>query len=511
MMPPPPRPTKDEREDKAGVEEIGDSLYGSGINLKDEENYMHSLYSNRHHAQGDSFSTNLNTSFGSSTVSPNGSFNLLTQGTSFGSQEAPQAFAGTMGQARSEEDIAAEDARKREGAANDLAQRRQYHLHNQFLQCNNVRTRMDRLARDQGVAMNVHGVWVKQPETKVVVDGAGTNGIVATGDRANAVVKEEAKAQSLVNMNSAFEGVVSLISLATGERIRGLLDEAYTLSRARRYGDHGRVVPPEFSDIAVGEGKQRSEEVVPESLTGTQWDGAPPTVGANGDDIPASAREASSTPQRTIAYAGLLNARLRELAEKDKAAEKDRLARREKRKRAAEAGPNGDSATTPAETPAEANGTADTPAPVKLTKKEQMRQAKERNSATDAQAHSTTNQTAALMALGKKGSRYSWMSGGASSLPTNRFAKSTASGTATPTAKAESGPTTPGAAAMARVGSGMGQEDKGVAWGDWSEKGKGGEDVQMRDWLLVLERDGKERVAMERAMLSLGREQEKLQ
>jgi hypothetical protein len=505
MMPPPPRPNKDEREEKAGVEEIGDSLYGSGINLKDEENYMHTLYSNRHPTQGDSFSTNQNTSFGSSTMSPNNSFNLLTQGTSFGSQEAQQAFAGTMGQPRSEEDIAAEDARKREKAANDLAQRRQHHLNNQFLQCNNVRKRMDRLARDQGVIMNVHGVWVKQPdpETRAMVNGA--NGIVARGDRVNGAVKEEAKAESLVNMGSAFEGVVSLISLATGERIRGLLDEAYTLARARRFGDHGRVVPPEFSDIAVGEGKQRSEGVVAESITGTQWDGAPPTVDADGDDIPDAAREASSTPQPTVSYAGLLNTRLRELAEKDKAAEKDRIARREKRKRAAEASLNGgDPATTPAETPAEANGIAEAAAPApKLTKKEQMRQAKERNSTTDAQAHSTTNQTAALMALGKKGSRYSWMSGGAASMPTNRFAKATASGTATPSKQPDSGPTTPGVP-MARVGS----ERKEMQWGDWSEQGKGGEGVQMRDWLLVLERDGRERVAMERAMVSLGREQE---
>jgi hypothetical protein len=515
MMPPPPRPNKDEREEKVGVEEIGDSLFGSGINLKDEENYVHSIYSNRHHTQSDSFSTNQNSSFGSSTMSPNNSFNLLTQGTSFGSQDAQQAaFAGTMGQTMSQEAIEVEARRKREAAARNQAERRQHHLNNQFLLCNNVRKRMDRLALNQGVTLNVHGVWVKQPETNVMVNGAGTNGIANVQDRTTGVVKEEAKAESLVNMGSPFESVVSLISLATGERIRGLLDEAYTLSRARRYGDHGRVVPPEFSDIAVGEGKQRDEEIVPDSVTGTQWDKIPESSrNANGEDVGTAdgEREKSSTPQpqHTVSFQGLLNSRLRELAEKDKQAEKDRLARREKRKRAAEAAANGESATTPAEAaapdPATNGGTpAETAAPVKLTKKEQMRQAKERNSTTDAQAHNTTNQTAAMMALGKKGSRYSWMTGGTSALPTNRYAKPTTSGTATPSAKPDSGPTTPGAAAMARGGSGIGAEPKAPEWGDWSEAGKAGAGVQMRDWLLVLERDGRERVAMERAMSALG-------
>ena len=518
MMPPPPRPNKEEREEKVGVEEIGDSLFGSGINLKDEENYMHSIYSNRHHTQTDSFSTNQNTSFGSSTMSPNNSFHLLTQGTSFGSQDAQQAaLAGTLGHTMSQEDIEVEDRRKREAAARNKAERNQHHLNNQFLLCNNVRKRMDRLAINEGVTLNVHGVWVKQPETNVMVNGNGTSGIASVEDRTTGVTK----AESLVSMGTPFESVVALISLAAGERVRGLLDEANTLARARRFGDHGRVVPLDFADIAVGEGKRTEEEVIPDSVTGTQWDKVRDTSNtASGEDVTLAngerAKSSTPQPQPTVSFQGLLNTHLRDLAEKDKQAEKDRLARREKRKRAAEAAANGD-ATTPGESTApdptstsatNNNGTpAETPAPVKLTKKEQLRQAKERNSTTDAQAHTTTNQTA-VMALGKKGAKYAWMTGGAAALPTNRYAKPNAagaSGTATPAAKPDSGPTTPGAVGMARGGSGVGVEAKVAEWGDWSELGEGGEGVQMRDWVLVLERDGMEKVALERAMIGLGR------
>lgn len=499
-MPPPPRPNKEEREEKVGVEEIGDSLFGSGINLKDEENYMHSMYNNRH-TQNDSFSTNQNTSFGSSTISPNNSFNLLTQGTSFGSQDAAHgAFAGTMGPTLSQEDIELEQRRKRELAAKNLGDRKQHHLNNQFLQCNTVRKRMDRIALKEGVTINMSGVWVKQPETTVMTNGASTNGIAAADDRAIGVQK----AESLVNQGSPFEHMVTLISLAAGERERGLLDEAYALSRARRYGDHGRVVPPEFADIAGGEGKQTEEDVIPESITATQWDKAPESDDVEMGEV-GKAKEKSSTPQPqpTLSFQGTLNTRLLELAERDREAEADRVKKREARKRAAEATANGDLPTPADEAAPTTNGaSAEASAPVKMTKKEQLRQQKERNS-NEAAAHSTTNQTAAMMSFGKKGRKYAWMTGGVTNMPTNRFAKtSSASGTATPagvkTEGGGSGPTTPGET-MVRGGSGVGAEPKAPEWGDWREV-RVGSGIEVRDLVLVLERDGREKAALQRAL-----------
>ena len=503
-MPPPPRPNKEDREEKVDVADIGDSLFGSGIDLKAEENYMHTMYHNRH-AQGDSFSTNQNTSsFNSSTMSPSNSFNLLTQGTSFGSQDAHAngAFAGTMGQVQSQEDIELEQRRKREVAAKEQAERRQHHLNNQFLLCNNVRKRMDRLALSEGVTLNMQGVFLRQPDTSVMVNGAGSQGIAALNERV-AGVRAEARPESVVNQGTPFESVVSLVSLAAGERIRGLLDEAHALARARRYGDHGRV-PPEFADIAEGAGAREEEEVVPESVTKTPWDEAPESTQDNG--MPNGSNEKSSTPQprHTIAFQGTLNARLRSLADRDKQAEKARLKKREARKRAAEAAANGETPPAETETP---TGPAEAAAPLKLSKKEQLKQQKEKNASTDAQLHTSTNQTAAMMALGKKGSRYSWMTGGAAAIPTNRFAKAgigNGSGAVTPVTKQEVPSTPGGGVGMSRSGSGSGVGEEGkvkvreLEWGDWREDVEGG--IEVRDWVLVLERDGREKVALQRVV-----------
>jgi len=486
MMPPPPRPNKDDREEKVGFEDLGDSLFGSGINLKDEENYMYTMYNNR---QNESFTTNQNTSFGSSTtMSGNNSFNLLTQGTSFGSQDA---FAGTMNRPMSQEDIEVEHRRKREAAAKALSEKRQHHLNNQFLLGNNVRKRVDRLAMDQGVTVNMQGVFVRQQNTNIMMNGDGREGVAAVEDVVNGV-KQDDRPESVVNQNTPFEHLASLISLAAGERLRGLLGEAYTLARARRYGDHGRVVPLDFADIATGEGKSTEETVVPASITGSQWDKAP-------NPNPNASDSATPQPQHTLNFQGTLNVQLRTLAEQDKEAEAARLKKREARRRAAEATANGDT-TTPTDVDSAA---VDAAAALKLTKKEIAKQAKEKNSSTEAQLHRTTNQTAAMMALGKKGNRFSWMQGGVASMPTNKYAKPP-SGTATPgapaTAAESGGPTTPGATAMVKTGSANGVA-KAPEWGDWTEEGSPG--VEMRDWVLVLERDGKEKRALEKAMIAL--------
>ena len=42
-----------------------------------------------------------------------------------------------------------------------------------------------------------------------------------------------------------------------------------------------------------------------------------------------------------------------------------------------------------------------------------------------------------------------------------------------------------------------------VGWGDWREDGEGEKKVEMRDWVLVLERDGREKTALVKAFQTL--------
>ena len=514
MMPPPPRPNKDDRDERMNIEDINDPMYGSGVNLKDEENYMHS------------FQSNQTSSFGSVTMSANNSFNQLTQSFNYDGQRGPGgAFAGTMGGSQSQEDVENALKRKRADAARARAENNQHPMSNQFLQTNALRLRMDARCRAEGVLMDVRGLYQRlppppqqqQPEpqpqyrTNVMMNANGKEGIVSALDT---------RPEFTAGRGEPFEQVASLLCIAAGERLRGLMDEAFALARARRFGDHGRV-PPEFADIAVGDGERRDEEVRPESITGSQWDKIPDIASSpavNGDPPNGTAKPSTPQPQPTISFSNPITARLRSLAKRDKAAEDDRARKREARRKQAAENASSDDAAAVGETPAPEEAVA-APA-MKITKKEQERQKKEANKLAEANVHSTTNQTAAMMALGggKKGlKKYSWMTGGSTNMPTNRFARPGQSGTASPApavVKAEGGsPGGGGGGIGGGVGGGSGvamargasqqQEVRLPEWGDWREDGPGGRGIQARDWVLVLDRDGKEKRALQRVLNKL--------
>ncbi|KAI6875487.1 hypothetical protein D0864_12732 [Hortaea werneckii] len=500
MMPPPPRPQKEEQDHRTRIDDINDPMHGSGVNLADEENYMHS------------FQTNQSTSFGSSA---NNSFNQLTQ--SFNNESQQQsggAFQGTLGEPQSQEEIENQVKRKRADAARAKAEQNQHPMLNQFLQTGPLRTRIDRVCNANGVTMDVRGLYQRlpqppQPQYRTNVMMNEKEGIASTSI--------DNRPEYTAGRGENWEQLASLLCLATGERLRGLMDESFALARARRFGDHGRV-PPEFLDIAVGQGERREEEVRPESITGTQWDKVPDTASspaANGDQLPNGTDKPSTPqPQPTISFADSITARLREVEKRDRDAEEARIRKREaRRKKAAENAQSSEeaAAAAAAETPAPEESSAPQ---VKVSKKEQERQKKEANKQAEANVHQTTNQTAALMALGgsKKMKKYSWMTGGASAMPTNRFApaKPASTNTSSPGAtspaaavKTEGGsPAATGGQAMSRAGSQQ-QETKLPEWGDWREDGTEGRGIQARDWALVLERDGKEKKALQRVLNKL--------
>ncbi|KAK0320503.1 hypothetical protein LTR82_008618 [Friedmanniomyces endolithicus] len=513
MMPPPPRPNKEEKEQRMNIDDIGDSLYGSGVSIKDEENYLLNAFQNR--PSNESFNSTQGTSFGSSTMSANNSFNLLTQGTSFGSQGPNGAFAGRLGQSHSQEEIEAEAKRKRANAARARNEANQYPMNNQFLLTNCVRSRLMDRAKEQGVAVNTQGLWQRAQGTQVMLNGSGTEGIAAVDTRP----------EFTTTRGDHFEQLLSLVSLASGERIRGLMEEAFAISRARRYGDHGRV-PPEFADIAVGDGERRAEEIVPENITGSQWDRVP---GADGTNL---AKDSSTTPQPqpTISFHSAITTRLRDLAHRDEAAEIARTASRAARRKAAEAAAAGtsiDETGNAADSGAESSGVAPLAEPAKISKKEQLRKEKEAKNANQAFSHTSTNQTAAKFTLGKKAKQYSWMqsagsAGGAAGLQ-NRYKAAAPAAAAAASGAVGSGTGTPGGssgvvagklegsggspAAVGDVAMARGASEQGPAkpleWGEWREDGPVGQGVQGRDWVVVLERDGKQKMALQRLFSKL--------
>lgn len=128
--------------------------------------------------------------------------------------------------------------------------------------------------------------------------------------------------------------------------------------------------------------------------------------------------------------------------------------------------------------------TGETKAP---TKKEAKKSAKL------AEASSTTvNNTLSLFAGGKKKKKYSWMAGGGGGAP---------SGPGTPQPQAAGAPGTPGGTNMSQKsvnGSLTIAPNSRSLPGAWREDGPSGKNIQLRDWILVLEDRGLDIVALQK-------------
>ena len=155
-----------------------------------------------------------------------------------------------------------------------------------------------------------------------------------------------------------------------------------------------------------------------------------------------------------------------------------------------------------------------------MTKKERERQAK--MGQTEEVLHKNANVTAAMqLGLGRKGKKYSWMTGGGANAQTNPFARPPPppkAMTSSAIEKVNGAGGTSGGSTGASGGAGGGGEagetkpavpvERGMQakerkWGSWREDGIEGKGIQIRDWSLVLERDGREKRALQRCLLDL--------
>ena len=132
------------------------------------------------------------------------------------------------------------------------------------------------------------------------------------------------------------------------------------------------------------------------------------------------------------------------------------------------------------------------------TKKEQKKKAEAKF--IEAASHAAANATTAKFAgaggglFGKSKKQYSWMTGGASG---------SASGTSTPGRITTQGlPGTPGGAVSNAAPAAL-TAAGARRLGMWREDKEKGEDIQIRDWVAVLEDDGRQPRALQKAYLFL--------
>lgn len=496
-MGPPQRPAdkqeKPEKEKATDINDLSDVIGASGIDLREEENYLAQTYQNQH--QNNSFNTSFSQS--PATLSPNTSFNALSQG-SFGSHPAFQGAGPVSQPPVSQKSVEEELFEKHKAAARSLAEKSQQELNYPFCRGNTIRHKIGRHTYDQGVKFNVDGLYDRinkdQPQAVSGTQAAGPDG---TG-----IVK--AQAAALLDANAPLTEILTLLSLATKERLRGILEDAYALSRSRQLSSHG-VVPPEFADIATGNGAAKSVTAVPTSVTKTAWDQpesavSPMTVpmkrSLDGDTskndpsrLPTPPTDTPPTPQPTVSFASDLASTLKKLQSEERKYEQERIKKRTKR-----AAKNSENGSVPG-TPGDKSSPAELTAPLKLTKKERERIAKAGQ--TDEVLHKAAN-TTANMAMGGFGKKYSWLSGGGGG-----GGGGGGSGASTPSRL-----NTSVGGAGGGGGSGGGTQDRSLAardrkWGDWREDGPKGKGIQMRDLIAALEQDGNEKKTLARALVRL--------
>lgn len=237
MGPPSKPPEKDRPTD---MNELSDVLMGSGVDVKEEEAALLENFNRNPVDVGSSFGFNQNTSASNPAYSSSNYYSQNVPGgkdTFYG--------AGTFNQPavpyQSAEQIA--DAALKRGLRRK-AEMQQYHLNDPFLWTAKITQKMQVRSRNERVQLPKSGHYLSQGQQEV-------QQIVFGPDKHERLVT--LKGQDLLNHDAPLSDMLTLISLATQERLCALIEDAAALAVERRRSSHG-IVPPEFLDIAAVNG-----------------------------------------------------------------------------------------------------------------------------------------------------------------------------------------------------------------------------------------------------------------
>jgi hypothetical protein len=262
-MPPPRAPYSKAQDDSelekanardVDVNNISDVLSGGFIDLRAEEDQLLHSYGNRN------YGASFNSQHSGSTATANTSFNDWSQNSQHG------AFQGTgpLSQTVTQQQHEAEFLRKHEQAARILNETAQTPLADPFVSGNSLRHRIATRAYDSGIQVHLDGLFDKIPE-KTPRDTRVTHG------SANGELVVGLEAASLLNQTAPLVEILSLLSLATEERIRTVVEDAYSLSQGRQHTSHG-VIPPQLLDIAKVDEHAAVKMVAPVNILKTPWE-----------------------------------------------------------------------------------------------------------------------------------------------------------------------------------------------------------------------------------------------
>lgn len=255
-MGPPSRPS----DKPTDMNELSDVLLGSGVDLREEE----AALTNRHHAQqqhDSSFGSQLSTSFNSAgsgnppnvNLAPRFDYNHYSY--NYPGSKGSFYGAGAFNQpAVPAEPPEARARREREKAERRKAESKQYHMNKPFILTGAAQKRIERQLKAHHLNTNINGHYKpasnKKP-TRILVSGPDKNEHL-----------EVLTDQHLVTNDSPWVELITLLSLAAQDRIRGHIEDAAAIAKSRRIGSHG-VVPADLQDLAVGSGKVETVPALP--------------------------------------------------------------------------------------------------------------------------------------------------------------------------------------------------------------------------------------------------------
>lgn len=257
-MGPPSRPVE-KKED--GVDPM-DVLGGTGIDLREEEQYTFQMYDS-------SFNSQLSGSQ-SGSISASHSFTQFPPGDEASFYGAGPANSVAEVPAKSQNEHHAKAAEKAwRDAAHNLAVSRQRELNDPFLLIGIVHRKMDKVAREHGIGLNVDASGkmgtMKLPgdfpsPTVTAQTAVGPGGAITTTKG------------SFLPHDSLLVDQLALLSIATKHRLRGMIGDAAILAKGRQTGSHG-IVPEEWADVAAPS-KGADYTIVPEGGPRPGWESA---------------------------------------------------------------------------------------------------------------------------------------------------------------------------------------------------------------------------------------------
>ena len=237
------------------LNELGDVLFGAGVDLREEEAAL--LRSKDNGNKALNFEDQLREASGTNVDAkyPFTRDNFYSQ--NFPSDRGSFYGGGSFTQARQPDQSAEQIAEaERKHALRKQAEIRQYHLNKPFLQTGSLQRRLHKEAHKMHVQIQGENAVLKPTQPRVAPQQITVSG--PDGHEALKVVKGE----PLLGLKNALVDILTLMSLATEERLRLLIEDAATLAKGRRIGSQG-LVPQDLADLAAGDNAVRTANGLP--------------------------------------------------------------------------------------------------------------------------------------------------------------------------------------------------------------------------------------------------------